>query len=82
MTLFLSSDAFKGVKKAQQKCSFNAKSVVTNNNKWNAAKTKNTLKNNFFDPNKNININCSFSRGVMSLHLSKFRFLGGNFNFW
>jgi hypothetical protein len=43
MTLFLSSDAFKGVKKSQQKHSFIAKSVVTNNNKCNAAKTKNTL---------------------------------------
>ena len=39
----LSSDAFKGVKKAQQKQSFIAKSLVTNNNKCNAAKTKNTL---------------------------------------
>ena len=43
MTLFLSSDAFRGVKKAQQKHSFIAKSEVTNNNKYNAAKTKNTL---------------------------------------
>ena len=43
MTLFLSSDAFKGVKKAQQKRSFIAKSVVTNNHKSDAAKTKNTL---------------------------------------
>ena len=40
MTLFFSSDAFKGVKKAQQKRSFIAKSVVTNNNKSNAAKAK------------------------------------------
>ena len=43
MTLFLNSDAFKGVKKAHQKRSFIAKSVLTNNIKSNAAKTKNTL---------------------------------------
>jgi hypothetical protein len=43
VTLFLSSDALKWVKKAQQKCSFIAKSVVTNNSKFNADKTKNTL---------------------------------------
>ena len=33
----------KGVKKAQQKGNFIAKGVVTNNNKSNAAKAKNTL---------------------------------------
>jgi hypothetical protein len=43
VTLFLGSDAFKGVKKAYQKRSFIAESVVTNNIKSNAAKTKNTL---------------------------------------
>ena len=42
MTMFLSSDAFKGVKKAQQKRSFIAQSEVTNK-KCNAAKTKTTL---------------------------------------
>ena len=43
MTLFLSLDAFGGVKKAQRKHSFIAKSVVTHNNKCYAAKTKNIL---------------------------------------
>ena len=43
MTLLLSLDAFKGVKKAQQKGSFIAKSVLTITNKSNAAKTKNTF---------------------------------------
>jgi hypothetical protein len=41
VTLFLSSDAFEGVKKAHQKRSFIAKSVVKNNIKSNATKTKN-----------------------------------------
>ena len=75
MTLFLSSDAFKRVKKAQQNRSFIAKTVVTKNNKSNAAKTKNTLQNTFFDPNKNIIINFyGFLKGVMPLHLLKFGF--------
>jgi len=47
MTLFLSSDAFKWVKKAQQKCSFIAKSVVTNNNKPMLPKPKTPFKINF-----------------------------------
>ena len=44
MTLFLSSDAFKRVKKAYQKRSLLAKIVVTNNIKSNAAETKKKLK--------------------------------------
>ena len=43
MTLFLSSNAFKEVKQVNQKRSFIAKSVVTNNIESNDAKTKNTL---------------------------------------
>ena len=43
MTLFLSSYAFKGVQKAQQKRSFIAKNEVTHNNKSNAVKTRTTL---------------------------------------
>jgi hypothetical protein len=63
VTSFLSSDAFKGVKKAQQR-TFIAKSLVTNNNKCNAAKTKNILLNIFVDANKNIIINFYiFQRG-------------------
>ena len=82
MTLFLSSDAFKGIKKVQQKRSFIAKSVVTNNNKCNAAKTKNTLSNNLFDANKNIIINILyFPEGVMIFTFVKIEILGGNFNF-
>ena len=65
-------NAFKGVKKVQQKRNFIAKGVVTNYSKSNAAKTKSTLKNTFFDQNKRIIINILFSERVMSLHLSKF----------
>ena len=63
MTLFLSSDTFKGVKKAQQKRSFIAKSVGTNNNQWNDAKTKNTLKNKFCMQTKTSLLIFIFSRG-------------------
>ena len=58
--------------KAQQKRKFIAEGVVTNNNKSNAAKNKNTNLNTFIDQNKNIIINILIF--LMSLHLSKFGF--------
>ena len=79
--MFLSSDAFKGVKKAKQKRSFISKSVVTNNNTCNAAKTKKPYKINFLMQTKTSSPIFIFSRRGDVFTFVKILILGGYFQF-
>ena len=73
MTLFLSSDAFKGVK-AQQKHSFVAKMYLQITTNPMLTKQKHPLKYIFGSEQKHHHQFLFFPEGVMSLHLSKFGF--------
>ena len=74
MTLFLSLNAFNGVKKAQQKRNFIAKGEVTNNKNPMLPKPKTPFKILFLTRTKHHHQYLYFPKRVMPLHLSKLRF--------